>query len=249
MYDEFKNYTVYKAYKKKGVDYIKLTKTNVSGYAISKAQQMLKDMRYAGQLSKQEFKTQESKYKTRKKIRDILTLNLNINSNFVTLTYKENQMDYKIATREFNNFLTNFNKQHSEKLKYIVIKEHQKRGAIHYHMITFNHEKIKWRKYWSHGRVHIQPIQDIQFPEKIANYMVKYLTKNKKGYKSVEVGFRAFGYSRNLEKEEVIELSEEEYYSINKTIYQMSDMDKHGLYRNVKSITSKNEFKKNVLPF
>lgn len=249
MDDDYKNYEVFKAYKREGVDYVKLTKTHVSGYALAKGQQMLKDMRSAGQLSKQETKTQQSKYRTRKKIHDILTLNLNQTSNFVTLTYKKNQMDYKESTKDFNKMLTYFNQKNDEKLKYIVVKEHQKRGAIHYHMITFNHDKIKWRNYWKHGRVHIESITDIEFPEKIANYMVKYLTKNKEGYKSVEVGFRAFGYSRNLKREEVIELSEDEYNNLNKTIYQMENLDNRGVYRNVRSIVSKKDFKNNVLPF
>lgn len=249
MSSEYENYQVFKAYKKDGVDYVKLTKTTVSGYALVKGQQVLKDMRSAGVLSKQDTKTQQSKYRTKKKIFEILSQNLNMFSNFVTLTYKDNEMNYRQAYKDFNKMLTYFNQKQPDNLKYIVVKEHQKRGAIHYHMITFNHQGVKWRKYWPHGRVHIQQIKDIEFPERIANYMVKYLTKNKEGYKSVEVGFRAFGYSRNLNKEKVIELNEQEYNSIDKVIYQMDNLDNNGVYRNVRSIASKADFKKNVLPF
>lgn len=248
MSQDYGFYDVITAHLDEKKEHVKIIKTRVSEYALAKGQQVLKDMRSAGVLSRSNHKTIESKYRTRKKMIDILSLNLNDRSRFVTLTYRENLQDYKKSYNDFKKMLTYFN-QKNPTLKYMVVKEHQKRGAIHYHMVTFNNHKIKWRKYWSHGITHSKKITDIEFPEKIANYMTKYLTKNEEGYKSIPVGFRAFGSSRNLIKKKKIYITEKEYNELPKLVYKMSNIDNNGSYRTIESVTDKKVFKKNVLPF
>lgn len=248
MSDDDKNYWVIYGYIDDKKDYVKVTKTFVNKRRIEKAQQTLKELRQEGLISKSDIKSEQSKRRTKKKIFDILRLNLNDTSRFVTLTYKVNEQNYKKATQHFNNMISNFNKKH-EKLKYLVVKEHQKRGSIHYHMITFNNEKIKWRNYWKHGNTHIKKITDVEFPEKIANYMVKYLGKNKKGYKSVGVGFRVLGYSNNLIKETKIKIHEHEYDKLTRLTYKKGQLDYVGNYEYICSVVSKKDFDKNVLPF
>lgn len=243
-----KNYFAIYGYIDEKKDYVKVTKTFVNRRRIEKAQQTLKELRAEGLISRGDIKTEQSKRRTKKRIFDILRLNLNDTSRFVTLTYRENEQAYKKATRDFNNMITNFNKK-NEKLKYMVVKEHQKRGAIHYHMVTFNNEKIKWRKYWKHGNTNIKKIEDIDFPEKIANYMVKYLGKNKKGYKSVDVGYRVLGYSNNLIKETKMKIYEKEYDKLTRLTYKKGQMDNVGNYEYVCSVVSKKDFEKNVMPF
>lgn len=242
------NYNVTYAYIDEKKSYVKITSTHVNRRGIEKAQQTLKELRNAGFLSNSDTKTEQSKQRTKKRIFDILRLNLNDTSRFVTLTYKENEQDYKKAYKDFNNMLTIFNRK-NEKLKYLVVKEHQKRGAIHYHMITFNNHKVKWRNYWKHGNVNIKNIDDIIFPEKIANYFVKYLGKNKKGYKSVDVGFRVLGYSRNLIKEKKVKLHYRELHDMNYMVYRWGDMDKNGNRLYFGCIVSKDEYESKVLPF
>lgn len=160
-----------------------------------------KEKAYRQILTKNEHKDNSSVYKTRAKIRELLDMNLNPQSRFITLTYKNNMMDYKQATKDFNKMLNSINKRKlpEDKLKYLQVKEHQKRGAIHYHIITFNMEHLDFSKYWPHGSVHHKEIEYFD-SGRIANYFTSYLTKEKTDYKKIEKGVRIFGYSNNLQK-------------------------------------------------
>lgn len=54
---------------------------------------------------------------------------------FLTLTFPDNVTDPREALRRFNSFNTGFLKRSSEFGEYICIKERQKRGAWHYHLL------------------------------------------------------------------------------------------------------------------
>lgn len=178
--------------------------------------QILNDIRWA-EKNDPEFKQarekilQSNKYKkertdrsirrTRKNIQDILNANLDDKSYFVTLTYAENLQDYKKANEIFNNFIRLKNKN----IKYLCVKEHQQRGAIHYHMIVFDIEKEKVKQLvdsWKHGKIkHYKKITNF-YTYKIANYMTDYFAKEKN--QRVKAGYKIFTKSRNLKKPLII---------------------------------------------
>jgi len=56
---------------------------------------------------------------------------------FVTLTYKENELNIKTAKQDFKLFIKRLNYETSSQSRYICIPERQKRGAVHFHCIFF----------------------------------------------------------------------------------------------------------------
>lgn len=124
---------------------------------------------------------------------------------FITLTFAENQQDIKKANRKFHNFVRQVQRKKKD-FSYIAIPEFQKRGAIHYHLLTnisindtsliFEQEdnpKFKHIKYWNEGFTSVEIMTgDIR---KIVGYISKYMTKD---IDNRLFGFRRFLYSQNL---------------------------------------------------
>lgn len=114
--------------------------------------------------------------------------NINDWKTFITLTFEENVQDVKIANKRFKYFIDKVRRVKKD-LKYLCITEFQKRGAIHYHLLTnidINDEtlmytqkdkpKFKHIKYWNEGFTSVEVMTgDVQ---KIIGYIAKYMTKN-----------------------------------------------------------------------
>ena len=173
--------------------------------------QILKDIRLYEKMNL-EFKQQRQKIlqqeknenersersirRTRKNIQDVLNSNLDDRSYFLTLTFKDNVQDYKKANQIFNRFI----RQKNQGIKYLAIKEHQQRGAIHYHLIVFDIEKETLEKLissWTYGFSYTKKITD-KYSYSIANYLTKYFSKEKN--QLVKAGYRIFTKSKNLQK-------------------------------------------------
>lgn len=177
--------------------------------------QMLRDIRwvlendlefkenYTKNLQSQKYQDERSDRsirRTRKNIQDILNANLDDKSYFVTLTFAENLQDYEKANSRFHYFIRIKNKD----IKYLVVKEHQKRGAIHFHLIVFDIEKEtlnKLTKSWSYGFWYVKKIND-KYSYSIANYMTEYFSKEKN--QLVKANKKIFSKSRNLKKPLII---------------------------------------------
>lgn len=199
------NYCEYKLYYNKfGFNY--------SIYNYKKTAKNVKDGKYLS-----------SYYRTKSKIRELIECNLSFCSRFVTLTYADNMLDYKKAQNDFNNCLRRIKEDLGQSLSYIAVKEHQKRGSIHYHLITFNLDKIDFSKYWYGGFVHHKNITDLDF-SRLTNYFVGYLTKKKKDYKQIEKGYRIFGYSKDLKKYTVIK-RDYDFLQNNPYLHKVKDYD------------------------
>lgn len=173
---------------------------------------------YEKMLESEDYKKERSERsirRTRKDIQDILNANLDDRSYFLTLTFKENLQDYKKANNRFNYFIRIKNKD----IKYLVVKEHQKRGAIHYHLIVFDIEKDKLDNLtnsWTYGFWYLKKIND-KYSWSIANYMTKYFSKEKN--QMVKSGYRVFTKSTNLKKPLIIS------YKVVKKILDKYKMD------------------------
>jgi hypothetical protein len=129
--------------------------------------------------------------------------NFKLNDKFIGLTFK-NTYKYNIknlddCNKKKNKFILNLQTKYPG-VKYILVPEFQKRGAIHYHMICNLPYIDKWNfhKLWKYGSSHIQAVKSSR---KIGFYLTKYITKNlmdKKFY-----GRRGFYASNNLERTRV----------------------------------------------
>lgn len=145
-------------------------------------------------------RSERSIRRTRKNIQDILNANLDDKSYFLTLTFAENLQDYEKANSRFHYFIRIKNKD----IKYLVVKEHQQRGAIHFHLIVFDIEKDKLDKLtksWSYGFWYVKKIND-KYSYSIANYMTEYFSKEKN--QLVKANKKIFSKSRNLKKPLII---------------------------------------------
>lgn len=163
-------------------------------------------------LNYKKVRSERSIRRTRKNIQDILNSNLDNKSYFVTLTFAENLKDYEKADSRFHYFIRIKNKD----IKYLVVKEHQNRGAIHYHLIVFDIEKDKLDELtnsWNYGFWYVKKIND-KYAYSIAKYMTKYFSEEKN--QLVKSGKKIFSKSRNLRKpliisDKVVDLILEKY--------------------------------------
>lgn len=156
---------------------------------------------------------------------------------FITLTFAENVEDIKVANKRFRYFIDKVQRVYKE-LKYICIPEFQKRGAVHYHLLTnidinntdliytqIDNKKFKHIKYWNDGFTKVDNLNnDIK---KIIGYISKYMTK--------DIDDRLFNrhryfYSRNLIKPKInyLDLSNEKH----KLFYDNLIMQKKMIYEN-----------------
>ena len=126
---------------------------------------------------------------------------------FITLTFAENEQNIESANRKFRYFVDKIRRVKKD-FKYLCIPEFQKRGAIHYHLLTnistnddkliysqSDNPKYKHIKYWNLGFDSIEVIKgDIK---KIVGYISKYMTKE---IDNRLFGHRRYFYSNNLDK-------------------------------------------------
>jgi hypothetical protein len=111
---------------------------------------------------------------------------------FLTFTFAENMQDLREANRLFTDFIKRFNydllREARNYLKYTVVHEIQKRGAIHYHAVFYNLPFVandRIARLWTHGFTKTKSVEQVA---NIGAYMAKYLTKDestarKKGQK------------------------------------------------------------------
>lgn len=126
---------------------------------------------------------------------------------FITLTYKENVTNIDDAKKDFRYFIDKVQRVYKD-LKYICIPEFQKRGAVHFHLLTNidinnekliclqeNNKKFKHIKYWNKGFTKVDTLEkDIK---KIIGYISKYMTKD---IDNRLYNRHRYYYSRNLNK-------------------------------------------------
>lgn len=98
---------------------------------------------------------------------------------FFTLTFAENVLDIKQANKEFANFCHRL-KRLFPNFQYVAVPERQKRGAIHYHLVTNDFSGVGFvdynllRKIWGFGRLEFARVKKIN---NMSFYLSKYLTK------------------------------------------------------------------------
>lgn len=174
---------------------------------------------------------------------------------FITLTFEENITDVQKANKQFRYFIDKIRRVKKD-FKYLCITEFQKRGAIHYHLLTninINDDTLMYTqndnknfrhvKYWHNGFNSVEILKGDT--KKIIGYISKYMTK--------DIDDRLFSkhryfYSQNLikPKSNFIDLDNEKEVKF----YNEKIQDKELIYQNnyINSFDNENvlflEFKK-----
>lgn len=132
---------------------------------------------------------------------------------FITLTFAENITSIKEANKIFDNWRRCI-KRIKPDFKYIGVPEFQKRGAVHYHLLTNlkikednniiilqdNKKNMYDVKYWNRGYSSVFNLKDIN----IVGYITKYMTKD---IDNRLFGKRRYFYSKNLKLPNTIYLN------------------------------------------
>ena len=135
--------------------------------------------------------------RAKRDIRRLVNCNIGEFSKFVTLTFRENITDLKVANYEWKKFKQRLETKIGYKLQYLVVIEFQKRGAIHYHCVMFNLPYIqnnKLQEIWGNGFVKINNIDNV---DNVGAYVCKYMTKTDDDRL---LGQKMYFSSRGLEK-------------------------------------------------
>lgn len=137
---------------------------------------------------------------------------------FITLTFKENITDIVKANKIFHNWVSNIRKLKKD-FKYIAVPEFQKRGAVHYHVLSnlgkedkeiifkqliktgkaVKYDDLYDVKYWSKGFARVDFIKKDY--KKIYGYICKYMTK--------DIDNKLFGKHRYFNSQNLIKPTEE----------------------------------------
>lgn len=160
---------------------------------------------------------------------------------FITLTFEENITNVVYANKRFRYFIDKV-KRVNKDFKYLCIPEFQKRGAVHYHLLTnisiddnkliYSQEdnpKFKHIKYWSDGFTSVEVMKGN--PKKVVGYISKYMTK--------DIDNRLFNrhryfYSRNLTipNTKYLDLENKKDLEVFKKIIRRTDLIYHNEYVN-----------------
>lgn len=160
---------------------------------------------------------------------------------FITLTSRELITDLTYFNREFSKYISRLNylafRAKKNLLKYLVVIEFQKRGAIHYHALFFNMPYIKniydrMRDIWEFGSSNIKTIKDL---DSIPSYVTKYMTKEEHQEKLARR--KSYFTSRGLSKP--VEIKDERI--VNAVLEELTDRykvfekeNKHEYYKTIK---------------
>lgn len=145
---------------------------------------------------------------------------------FITLTFADNVTDLDFANYEFNKWVKRV-KYNFHDFKYLGVPEFQKRGAVHYHLMTNldpkseiielqeNQVNMYDVKYWNHGFSSVFDLSLTDHNFSVALYMAKYFWK--------DIDNRLFGRrkilaSRNLKSPDIVKVDSKEIEKIDKYI-------------------------------
>lgn len=134
--------------------------------------------------------------RARRSLYDIVECNSDMRY-FVTLTFAENVEDLRYANECFEYFIKRLRYYVGFNFKYLVVPEFQKRGAVHFHMLTNTGyiPAVALSRIWSFGFVRINKVDRVT---NLCAYVAKYITADSSDLRLL--GMRSFRCSRNCER-------------------------------------------------
>lgn len=181
------------------LNYTKKIKNDIIEYVITKKNNL--DIEKSK--SDNNIKRLDSLQRSARNIKNIIDNNLEFNDLILTLTFKENMQDYNISDKEFKKFIRKLKNKYGD-FEYISVKELQKRGAIHYHVILFTYGKIinmseqELIITWGLGRCELDYTRAENY-DSLRFYFSKYLTDWEKG-ESILTNRKIYTTSRGVKK-------------------------------------------------
>lgn len=174
----------------------------------------------------------QSLTRTRNNLIELVAENRKIFTSFITLTIKDDIRDIDIANKMFNLWCINIRYAYPE-FAYIGVPEFQKRGVIHYHLLTnikcgsdlLPYSPMKWYsdnkkdyvscdytklKYWDHGYITSFNLDMADDHFNVALYITKYLYK--------DIDNRLWGRNKILRSNNLNKPNK--YYLLNDDIYK-----------------------------
>lgn len=142
-----------------------------------------------------------SLHKGRNIIRCLVQANFNAEAKFITLTFNDKNLfdtkSIKQCDEKFRLFIRRLKFKYPHFKEYLMVREFQNRGVVHYHIIANLPyiAKDDLAKMWGHGFVWINEITNVFG---IGAYLSKYLTKD-----MIDIrfkGFKTYIASRNLKR-------------------------------------------------
>jgi hypothetical protein len=137
-------------------------------------------------------------YRCRREIKRRINSNTDMNK-FITLTFAENLSDLQDCNKKFKAFIRKLKSVYPD-LKYIAVPEFQKRGAVHYHLLSnigYTENKAL-ADIWGHGFVRINNINKVK---NVGLYVSKYIGKDLKDERYFNN--KKYFCSRKLNKPEI----------------------------------------------
>lgn len=135
--------------------------------------------------------------RTRMMIRRLALMNFDTSkAKFLTFTFRDNVTDLTEANKEWHRFIKRLRRRYGD-FKYLNVIEFQKRGAVHYHMLSdlpYVPQKELLRL-WGNGWVYINKIAHV---DNIGAYLIKYMTKDT--YDERFCGRKAYTCSQGLDR-------------------------------------------------
>jgi len=221
------------------------------GYELSDKEEIIKNPKSSKQGDSETKLREDNNQRSYRLMVDYALQNAHHFKSFITLTFKENVKDINQANKVFANWVRQVKRQ-KEDFIYLGSPEFQKRGAVHYHIMTNleigKTDLIKLQdgklnmydvKYWKQGWSSVFDLSIADEKFSIAAYLSKYYFK--------DLDDRLFGHkkilkSNNLEKPMIkdMETDTKEYQNY------LNYLIKSKEFQNKKSILTENKYAPNM---
>lgn len=170
---------------------------SMARHEVAERNRMLKyerDLRREGREDRKDERRAQTIRDARNLCKRLAVANFGSSDSFITLTVAKNSDDVAFYDNEFKKFVKRMNYKYNKKHKYLAVREFQKRGAIHYHLLMDfdeaitkqNDEELKSLerevgKIWGHGFVDVQTLlrskRNGTPVDNVGAYLVKYMSK------------------------------------------------------------------------
>lgn len=140
---------------------------------------------------------QNNMHKSKNNFRRLITANFDADSKFITLTFEDNITDVKEANYEYMKYIQRLRYRYGKDFKYATVIQFQKRGAVHYHMMSdlpYIPQK-ELEKIWGHGFVGINKITHV---DNVGAYMIRYMAEDMTDTRLM--GEKSYMTSKNLDR-------------------------------------------------
>lgn len=147
----------------------------------------------------------------REGFKDLMDLNFSVGHQYITLTYRKEDVTLDEASLDFENWIKRMRERYGD-FKYLAVRSFQRRSTPHIHLLA-DLPRIPagelndgaFQRIWGHGIVHVRRIYNVPVGTR-CNKLQQYLLKNLAEFKADKrsYGKRLYLRSRNLIEPEIV---------------------------------------------